>query len=199
VADGYIGQMIDFELNPSDSVSPIGVELKPRPPLTDAEYRLFGTQFQPEVDVNEMMRQSWSDPTLVNLLMLELYQREQSPRQSKMIEDLEILTDAGDEVAQTTLYYAALEGLIPRARLSDYLLGLDAASNKNYALATMLQALHILNELTVNEKSLANDAATKMKLEELAKQMIAQGMEETGRLIELLIEQQLARREPPFR
>ena len=149
-ADGYMGEHHLIAASANSSEQPVVISLEPRPPISDAEYLDFVRNFDDEGGIDAILERQWTDATLANLVRIERMVRDDDPLIDEFLDQLWWLAEAGDEVAQTTLYYAVLEGLPPFGEPADFLGGLDSGSRKGYALATVLQTLHILNELSIS-------------------------------------------------
>ena len=161
------------------------MSLSPRAAISDAEYLLFSKNYG--VNDAEILGQQWSDATLGNLVRIELMQKENDPALAGYVDSLEWLARAGDPVAQTTLFYGAYEGLpIPGERES-YLPGLSAASAVGYSLATILNALHVLQELLDSGQTFDNNPDAFSTVTALLRKAESQGMPETAAIFAKII------------
>ena len=176
VAKGHLGQHQLAQVN--ETSRNWNFSLQARPPTTDAEFMAFSRDYGVNDDI--ILAHQWNDATLGNLVNIERMNADSDPQLAKFMEELQWLARAGDAVAQTTLYYAAFEGLPVPGESATYLSGLNAASGEGYALASLLNALHIVQELldsgqTFDRNPEAFDTAT--ALLRLAKE---QGMPRTA-------------------
>lgn len=175
VADGYLGQYRALAVGPQGAALELALDYRPIP--TDAEYLEFSRLFGVEDD--KVQARSWVDGTLANLAKLERLQAEGGDSLEAFVEGLNVLAQAGDAVARTTLFYGAFEGLVPGER-GDYLAGLQAASADGYALATVLEALDIIDALLASGKKFDEDMDSFATVTSLLKRARDQGMPKTA-------------------
>ena len=141
LADGYIGTAERLSVRGGMSIE---YALEPRSPLTDDEYLKFSRKF----GVEDITAQDYpTDPTLALLLELDELSESSKGEFGQRIEQVRWLAEAGDYTAATALFYAAFEGVAGAGSPSDYLVGLNAASDSGYALASILGALHAMQAL----------------------------------------------------
>jgi serine/threonine protein kinase len=177
VADGYNGQGSTFIVN--SGASTVTIDLAARPELTDAEYLDFSRSFGTN---EELADRIWSDPTLANLVMLDILAEEDKAEFATRIAMLKSLSIAGDAVAATTLYYSSFEGLPVPGKPADYLASLDDASENGYALASILHALYIMSDLLDEGETFDKNPQAFIKVQTLLRLSSQQGLTETAAL-----------------
>ncbi len=175
VADGRLGQYQSLVVGEGGAELKFALDYRPIP--TDTEYEEFSQLFGK--DDAKVLERTWVDGTMLNLVEMERLQSRSSDELDEFIEGLGILAEAGDPVAQTSLFYGAFEGMVPGER-GDYLAGLQAASADGYALATVLQALDIISALLEEEKKFDEDMDSFAVVTNLLKEARDQGMPKTA-------------------
>lgn len=178
VANNYIGVHRAVAVDAGE-VS-FDFNLTPLAAASDAEYLEFAADFGRN---DQLLDKQWIDQTLQNMVDLEKMNRTEDPGKEDMIRHLQWLADAGDAVAQTTLYYAAFEDLDVGGSAQDYFGGLGNASNNGYALATILQSMHILNELFEAGQDFDSNPDAFVRVIGMLRKASAQGMARTAGMI----------------
>jgi serine/threonine protein kinase len=177
VADGYIGESQTLEVARTGQT--VSIELASLPPISDEDYLNFSKSFG--VD-GETPVDTGNEPTLTNVAELDEFERDNSAKFEDRIQTLKSLANAGDSVAATTLFYAAFEGIgVPKGAES-YVSGLIQASDSGYALASLLRALYILQNLLEAGQTFDKNPQAYAQIEEFLLRAAAQGMPETANL-----------------
>ncbi len=175
VAEGYLGQYRPLTVQDSGLEPAFALDSRPIP--SDAEYSEFSRLFGKDTDA--VLERVWLDGTMANLVAMERLKADSQRDFDDFVEGLHALARAGDPVAQTTLFYAAFEDMLPEER-GTYLGGLQAASSDGYALATVLQALDIISALLEEGKKFDEDMDSFAVVTNLLKKARDQGMPKTA-------------------
>jgi hypothetical protein len=176
LADGYIGTAERLSVQSPMSIE---YELQPRLPLTDQEYLDFSRRF----GIEDIELDAYPDnPTLVTLVELDELSQSSTQAFEQRIEQVRWLAEAGDYSAATALFYAAFEGVEGAGSPADYLVGLNAASDSGYALASILGALHAMQALLDEGETFDANPQVFSKVVERLELAYEQGLPETAAL-----------------
>ena len=176
LADGYIGSAQRLSVQ-----SPMDIEiaLEPRQPLSDQEYLDFSRRF----GVEDIALDDYPhNPTLLTLVELDQLSESSSEALEQRVEQVRWLAEAGDYSAATALFYAAFEGVEGVGSPADYLVGLNAASDSGYALASILGALHAMQALLDEGQTFNANPQVFSKVVERLQLAYEQGLPQTAAL-----------------
>jgi len=184
VADNHVGEYRELSIPVAAGAGGTTFTLGLRPPITDEEYLEFTRRGMKENTDGGVAASAWVDATLANVAVLGLLQDSAPDAYQQRIKGLKALAGAGDEVAQTTLFYLSFDPPAERdadlGKPVELLPGLDMAAAKGYALATVLRALYALDEISTQKKPMAQVADEKAQLLERFRRIEAEGMPQTA-------------------
>lgn len=178
VAPGHLGKSYLIEVD--EDSAPFELELLATPEASDTEYQRFISSFDGSDRSHDM---EWREPTLKNVVDLDRMEQEASAEFDLRVEELEALAFAGDEIAATSLFYAAFEGIGVPDGPKTLMQGLVAASEKGYPVASLLRALYIVQTLLEEDQTFNLNPYAFEEVETLLLRVAEQGMPETASLI----------------
>lgn len=177
VADDRVGQAHTIAVEGESSRS---YSLDGPPQQSDAAYRDFMLNF----GVSEGARESSpTDPALLALLELDRASRDDPRAVAHRVRKLSALALAGDRYAATALFYAAFEEVKGVGSVESYLPGLEMASAQGYALASLLEALYVMQVLLDNGTTFDRSPHAFVRVVELLQRAGDQGLPDTAALV----------------